>query len=52
MIPKIYVKKADEDRERYNREFKDYQTTDEYKEYLASQKSSENNSLNSASTLR
>lgn len=52
LFPKIYVKKADDDRERYNREFSEYQTTDEYKEYLASQKATEKNALSSASSSR
>ena len=32
-----YVKKAEEDKERYNREFSDYQRTDAYKQFVTMQ---------------
>ena len=36
-----YVKKAEEDKERYNREFAEYQRTDAYKQFVAAQKEKE-----------
>ena len=32
-----YAERAEQDKERYNREFQDYQNTDQYKEYIATQ---------------
>lgn len=40
-----YVKKAEEDKERYNREFADYQRTDAYKQFVAAQKEKEKSLL-------
>lgn len=37
----IYVKKAEEDKERYNREFGEYQLTDAYKQFIATEKDKE-----------
>jgi len=50
----IYVKKADDDRERYHRELGEYKTTDEYRQYVASQKNAEYSGIASsaASTSR
>ena len=43
-----YAKKAEEDKERYNREFSEYQQTDEYKKFLAMEKDREKNHAESA----
>lgn len=43
-----YVKKAEEDKERYNREFTEYQQTDAYKQFVTMQKEKEKMAKNQA----
>ena len=43
-----YVKKAEEDKERYNREFSEYQRTDAYKQFVTMQKEKEKLAKNQA----